>query len=234
MLSKEKRISLMIDKIEAAITEDKLKNDTYDKVVIGTFDIFLTEEEKELFIIHFFNLHKGYTKYKHLNLQIDYHKMMEKKVLETIRDVSNEANLNLDQLEIKEYCLETDPLVDKKIELPIGDSKLLTLKGKNKENFLFYINTNLINKQTNDLIEKNTKEIGEGEEIKEEINSINEDYLYNEVTLSLLKLFKFVIIGMSLLVAILTLALSFLSDETIISLFGDFALKAHGILYLLF
>ena len=75
-ITEEQRIEFIISKIDIHLDEfnDLPIKDALEKI----FHTHLNEDEKKNFRAYFYKLYKGYSKYRHLNLMIDYHKTVER------------------------------------------------------------------------------------------------------------------------------------------------------------
>ena len=75
-ITEEQRIEFIISKIDIHLEEfkDLPIKDAIEKI----FQTHLNEDEKKNFRAYFYKLYKGYSKYRHLNLMIDYHKTVER------------------------------------------------------------------------------------------------------------------------------------------------------------
>lgn len=92
-VSEDQHIEFIITKIDILLDEfkDLHIRDALD-IIVGEH---LTESERKTYLTYFFKLHKGYSKYKHVNLMIDYHKNVERLAISGTND-NSEA---LDELE---------------------------------------------------------------------------------------------------------------------------------------
>ena len=75
-ITEEQRIEFIISKIDIHL--DEFKDLPIKDAVESVFQKHLNEEEKKNFRAYFYKLYKGYSKYRHLNLMIDYHKTVER------------------------------------------------------------------------------------------------------------------------------------------------------------
>lgn len=75
-ITEEQRIGFIISKIDIHLEEYKDK--PIKEAINLVFSNYLTEEERINFANYFYKLYKGYTKYRHLNLMIDYYKTVER------------------------------------------------------------------------------------------------------------------------------------------------------------
>lgn len=93
-VSEDQHIEFIITKIDILLDEfkDLHIRDALD-IIVGEH---LTEPERKTYLTYFFNLHKGYSKYKHVNLMIDYHKNVERLAINGNSEPNTEA---LDELE---------------------------------------------------------------------------------------------------------------------------------------
>ncbi len=75
-ITEEQRIEFIISKIDIHLEE--LKDLPIKDAIEKIFQTHLNEDEKKNFRAYFYKLYKGYSKYRHLNLMIDYHKTVER------------------------------------------------------------------------------------------------------------------------------------------------------------
>ena len=75
-ITEEQRIEFIISKIDIHL--DEFKDLPIKEAVECVFQKHLNEDEKKNFRAYFYKLYKGYSKYRHLNLMIDYHKTVER------------------------------------------------------------------------------------------------------------------------------------------------------------
>ena len=75
-ITEEQRIGFIISKIDIHLEEYKDK--PIKEAINLVFSNYLTEEERNNFSEYFYKLYKGYMKYRHLNLLIDYYKAVER------------------------------------------------------------------------------------------------------------------------------------------------------------
>lgn len=87
-MSEEQMIEFIISKIDIQLEHNK---DVYlSDALYRIAENELSEKEKKVFVSYFYRLHKGYSKYKHINLAIEYHK-----ILETLVSQNNPQLVNL-------------------------------------------------------------------------------------------------------------------------------------------
>jgi len=88
-VSEDQHIEFIITKIDILLDEfkDLHIRDALD-IIIGEH---LTEPERKTYLTYFFKLHKGYSKYKHVNLMIDYHKNVERLAINGNSESNTEA-----------------------------------------------------------------------------------------------------------------------------------------------
>lgn len=75
-ITEEQRIEFIISKIDIHLEEYKEK--PIKEALNLVFTNYLNEDERLNFCNYFYKLYKGYTKYRHLNLMIDYYKTVER------------------------------------------------------------------------------------------------------------------------------------------------------------
>ena len=75
-ITEEQRIEFIISKIDIHL--DEFKDLPIKEAIENVFQKHLDEDEKKNFRAYFYKLYKGYSKYRHLNLMIDYHKTVER------------------------------------------------------------------------------------------------------------------------------------------------------------
>ena len=75
-ITEEQRIEFIISKIDIHL--DEFKDLPIKEAIECVFQKHLNEDEKKNFRAYFYKLYKGYSKYRHLNLMIDYHKTVER------------------------------------------------------------------------------------------------------------------------------------------------------------
>ena len=75
-ITEEQRIEFIISKIDIHL--DEFKDLPIKEAIENIFQKHLNEDEKKNFRAYFYKLYKGYSKYRHLNLMIDYHKAVER------------------------------------------------------------------------------------------------------------------------------------------------------------
>ena len=75
-ITEEQRIEFIISKIDIHL--DEFKDLPIKEAIENVFQKHLNEDEKKNFRAYFYKLYKGYSKYRHLNLMIDYHKTVER------------------------------------------------------------------------------------------------------------------------------------------------------------
>lgn len=75
-ITEEQRIEFIISKIDIHL--DEFKDLPIKEAIENIFQKHLNEDEKKNFHAYFYKLYKGYSKYRHLNLMIDYHKTLER------------------------------------------------------------------------------------------------------------------------------------------------------------
>lgn len=75
-ITEEQHIDFIISKIDILLEDFRDLNikDALSEILTS----HLTEAERKAFVLYFYKLHKGYSKYKHINLMIDYHKNIER------------------------------------------------------------------------------------------------------------------------------------------------------------
>ncbi len=75
-ITEEQRIEFIISKIDILL--DEFKDLPIKEAIENVFQKHLDEDEKKNFRAYFYKLYKGYSKYRHLNLMVDYHKTVER------------------------------------------------------------------------------------------------------------------------------------------------------------
>ncbi len=75
-MTEDQKIEFIISKMDIYLEECE-EHDIKEALDIIVSN-YMTEDERKTFVAYFYRLFKGYNKYKHINLLIDYHKNIEK------------------------------------------------------------------------------------------------------------------------------------------------------------
>lgn len=110
-ITEEQHIEFIISKIDILLEQSKVGN-TRDALV-AIMQKQLTDDERRIFFFYFYKLYKGYTKYRHINILIDYYKLLEKLVENhndqkdnTIFDTSEANKILTPELEMEVLDIE--------------------------------------------------------------------------------------------------------------------------------
>lgn len=84
-MSEEDYINYIMVKLDIYLKNSTEKN--HIDIIRDAVLNHLSEQECKIFLYYFFRLYQGYTKYRELNLVIDYHKMIEALARKNLKDI---------------------------------------------------------------------------------------------------------------------------------------------------
>lgn len=121
-MTEEQKIEFIISKIDVYL--DELEEGDIKEALNIIVSNYMSDDERKTFITYFYKLFKGYNKYKHINLLIDYHKNIEKLALDTNEVKCDIVNC---QQSIKKTII--DELADEILDIDtINSNEMIKLK----------------------------------------------------------------------------------------------------------
>lgn len=109
-ITEKQHVDFIISKIDILLEQQKHGSIRDNLVAISQNQ--LTLEERKALIFYFYKLYKGYNKYKHINLTIDYYKMLERIASKSINNkiIIDEINITPQSLspELENEVLEIE------------------------------------------------------------------------------------------------------------------------------